>query len=327
MTIKILNALIAVAGGVLGAMLLYWLLNVIAQRLPGKWEHRVKPWVFVGPAMLIIGFFLIYPAVQTIQFSFANRTATAYVGFQNYADLLGSPQFLQTLFNTLLWIVVVPTLVIGFGLAVAVLTDRLGSRGEKSVKTVIFLPMAISAVAAGTIWAFIYTLRPAGREQIGVLNAVWTAFGADPVPWLQIDAAKLNSLLLMVILIWTQTGFAMVLLSSAIKGVPEETLEAARLDGATEVQIFSRIIVPQIWATVVTVFITVLITVMKVFDIVYVMTNGRFGTDVVARAFFGELFVNGNRGRAAAIVVLLMIAIIPIMVYQVRHFRKQEANA
>jgi alpha-glucoside transport system permease protein len=326
-TIKILNALIAIVGGVVGAMALYMLLNAVAERLPGKWEHRIKPWVVAGPAMLIIGFFLIYPAVQTIQFSFANRTATEYVGLQNYLDLLSSPPFLQTLFNTLLWIVVVPTLVIGFGLAVAVLADRLAARGEKSVKTIIFLPMAISAVAAGTIWGFIYTLRPAGQAQIGVLNAVWGAFGADPVPWLQIDTAKLNSFLLMIILIWTQTGFAMVLLSSAIKSVPEETLEAARLDGASEVQIFSRIVVPQIWPTVITVFITVLITVMKVFDIVYVMTNGRFGTDVIARAFFGELFINGHRGRAAAIVVILMIAIIPIMVYQVRHFRKQEANA
>ena len=327
MTIKILNALIAIVGGVLGAMLLYWLLNAIAQRLPGKWEHRVKPYVFVGPAMLIIGFFLIYPAVQTIHFSFANRTSTEYVGFENYVDLLSSPAFLSTLFNTLLWIVVVPTVVIGFGLLVAVMTDRLRPRGEKTVKSLIFLPMAISAVSAGTVWAFIYTLRPEGQAQIGVLNAIVTAFGGDPVPWLQIDTAKLNSFLLMIILIWTQTGFAMVLLSSAIKAVPEETLEAARLDGATEVQIFSRIIVPQIWATVITVFITVLITVMKVFDIVYVMTNGRFNTDVVARAFFGELFISGNRGRAAAIVVLLMIAIIPIMIYQVRHFRKQEANA
>ncbi len=327
MTIKILNALIAIVGGVLGAMLLYWLLNQLAQRLPGKWEHRVKPYVFVGPAVLIIGFFLIYPALQTIHFSFANRTSTGYVGFQNYTDLLTSSAFLQTLFNTLLWIVVVPAVVIGFGLLIAVMADRLGARGEKSVKSIIFLPMAISAVSAGTVWGFIYTLRPAGQEQIGVLNAIVTAFGGDPVPWLQIDTGKLNSFLLMIILIWTQTGFAMVLLSSAIKAVPEETLEAARLDGATEVQIFSRIIIPQIWATVITVFITVLITVMKVFDIVYVMTNGRFNTDVVARAFFGELFTNGNRGRAAAIVVLLMIAIIPIMVYQVRHFKKQEANA
>ncbi len=220
-----------------------------------------------------------------------------------------------------------PTVVIGFGLLVAVMTDRLGARGEKSVKSLIFLPMAISAVSAGTVWAFIYTLRPEGQAQIGVLNAVVTAFGGDPVPWLQIDTAKLNSFLLMIILIWTQTGFAMVLLSSAIKAVPEETLEAARLDGATEVQIFSRIILPQIWATVITVFITVLITVMKVFDIVYVMTNGRFDTDVVARAFFGELFINGDRGRAATIVVLLMVAVVPIMVYQVRHFKKQEANA
>ncbi len=308
-------------------MVLYFLLNFIVERLPGQWEHRVKPFVFVGPAVLIIGLFLIYPTVQTLIYSFANDDSTEWVGFQNYTDLLGSEAFRRTLLNTLLWIIIVPATVVILGLTVAVLADRLGDRAEKTAKSIIFVPMAISMVGAATIWGFIYTTRPATQNQIGLLNAIVVQLGFDPVNWLQIDTARLNSLLLMVILVWTQAGFAMVLLSAAIKSVPEETLEAARIDGATEVQAFFRVIVPQIWATVITVFITVLIGVMKVFDIIYVTTNGNFNTNVIGVQFFNELFTNGNNGLAGAIVIMLMIAIVPVMAYQVRHFRKQEATS
>jgi alpha-glucoside transport system permease protein len=185
--------------------------------------------------------------------------------------------------------------------------------------------MAISGVGQATIWRFIYEARPEGEPQIGLQNAVWTALGFDPVAWLQVSTLHFNSFLLMIILIWAQVGFSMVLLSAAVKGVPIDTLEAARIDGANERQIFFRVIVPQIWATVITVFITVLISVMKIFDVVYVMTNGNFNTDVIAVRFFNELFRNGNNGRAAAIVVMLMIAVLPVIVYQVRHFRAEEA--
>lgn len=324
--IKVINALLAIVGGVGGAMLLYYVLNLLVQRLPSRWEQRIKPFVFIGPAVLAIGLFLIYPAVRTIIVSFANAQTTKWVGFENYTDLLGSEDFIQVLVNTLLWIIIVPALVVGMGLAVAVLADRLGPRSEQVTKSVIFLPMAISFVGASTIWRFVYESRPKGQEQIGLFNAIITKFGFDPVAWLQIDRAHLNSLLLMTILIWIQTGFAMVLLSAAIKGVPEDTLEAARIDGATEVQTFFRIVVPQIWPTVVTVFITVLITVMKIFDIIYVMTGGNFNTSVIGVRFFSELFTNGDNGRAAAIVVMLMLAIVPVMIYQVRHFRAQEAS-
>ncbi len=325
--IRLINALLAIVGGVGGALLLYFVLNKLVEALPQKWEERLKPFAFILPAVAAIGLFLIYPAVRTIILSFANSTSTAWVGLENYTDLLGSRDFRITLINTLLWIAVVPAVTVALGLAIATLADRLGAFGEKVTKSTIFLPMAISGVGAATIWRFIYEARPEGETQIGLQNAIWTMLGFDPVAWLQTDTLRLNSFLLMIILVWAQVGFSMVLLSAAVKGVPIDTVEAARIDGANERQIFFRVIVPQIWATVITVFITVLITVMKVFDIVYVMTNGRFNTDVVARAFFGELFINGNRGRAAAIVVLLMIAIIPIMVYQVRHFKKQEANA
>ena len=326
MGIKIANALIAVFAGVGGALVLYYVLNKVVELLPQKWEERAKPFVFIGPAFAAIGLFLLYPAVRTILLSFANRDSTEFVGFSNYTDLLGAPNFQSTLFNTLLWIVVVPAVTVALGLGVAVLADRLRPGGEKLSKTIIFLPMAISMVGAGTIWKFVYEARPAGRAQIGLQNAIVTAIGFDPMVWLQESGFRLNSFFLMVILIWAQVGFSMVLLSAAIKGVPTETVEAARIDGAGEVQAFFRVIVPQIWPTVITVFITVTIGVMKVFDIVYVMTNGNFNTNVIAVDFYNQLFTNGNAGYASAIVVMLMLAVIPIMAYQVRNFRAQEAT-
>jgi alpha-glucoside transport system permease protein len=326
LAIKIVNALLAIIGGIGGAMLLYWLLNKLAESLPGRWEDRVKPWMFAGPAILAIGVYLIYPAVVTLQYSFANETSEAYVGFNNYVELLTDVSFLQVLFNNLLWIIIVPAMTVALGLGVAVLADRLNPRGEKLSKTFIFLPMAISMVGAATIWRSIYEYKPAGDPQVGLLNAIAGLFGKGPYFWYQIDTLHLNSLFLMIILIWTQVGYSMVLLSSAIKGVPEDTVEAGRIDGAGERRIFFSIVVPQIWPTVITVFITVLIGVMKVFDVVYVTTNGAYNTDVIGRRFYDEMFTQGNNGYASAIVVILMIAIIPVLIYQVRHFRAEEAN-
>ncbi|HET7477202.1 MAG TPA: sugar ABC transporter permease [Dermatophilaceae bacterium] len=326
MAIKLANALLAIVGGIGGAMLLFWILNKLSESLKGKWEDRVKPWAFAGPAILAIGVYLIYPAIVTIQYSFANEDSSAYVGLRNYTDLLSSADFRQVLINNLLWIIIVPAATVALGLGVAVLADRLRPRGEKSVKTFIFLPMAISMVGAATIWRSVYEYQPEGSPQTGLLNAIFGLFNKGPFSWYQLDTLHLNSLFLMIILIWTQVGYSMVLLSSAIKAVPEDTIEAGRIDGAGERMIFFRIVVPQIWGTVITVFITVLIGVMKVFDVVYVTTNGAFNTDVVGRRFYNELFTDGNNGYAAAIVVLLMIAIVPILIYQVRHFRAEEAN-
>ena len=324
--IRLINALLTIVGGVGGALLLFWILNKLVEMLPQKWEERLKPWAFIGPAVAAIALFLIYPAIRTIIISFANSTSTAWVGLENYTDLLGSRDFRITLVNTLLWIAVVPAVTVALGLGVATLADRLSAQGEKLSKSAIFLPLAISGVGAATIWRFIYEARPAGEPQIGLLNAVWTALGFDPVAWLTVDTLRFNSFLLMVVVTWGQVGFSMVLLSAAVKGVPVDTLEAARIDGANERQIFFRVTVPQIWGTVITVFITVLITVLKAFDIPFVMTNGNFNTDIIAVRFFNELFRNGDNGRAAAIVVMLMIAVIPVVAYQVRHFRAEEAN-
>jgi alpha-glucoside transport system permease protein len=323
--IRLINAVLAIIGGVGGALLLFWILNKLAEALPQRAEERTKPWVFILPAIAAISLFLIYPAIRTFILSFANATSTAWVGLENYTKLLTQRDFQITLGNTLLWIAVVPAVTVVLGLAVATLADRLGSQGEKWTKSIIFLPLAISGVGAATIWRFIYEARPAGEPQIGILNAVWTALGFDPVAWLTVDTLRFNSFLLMVVVTWTQVGFAMVLLSAAVKAVPIDTLEAARIDGAGERQVFFKVVVPQIWGTVITVFITVLITVLKAFDIVFVMTNGNFNTDIIAVRFFNELFRNGDNGRAAAIVVMLMIAVIPVVAYQVRHFRAEEA--
>jgi alpha-glucoside transport system permease protein len=329
MALKVATALITVISGIGVAVIFFWVLNKITELLPARWEQRLKPFAFILPAYAAITMFVVYPTVQTVISSFKTKVgfpAESWAGLDNYRNLLADPAFRDALFNTALWIVIVPTATILVGLAVAVLADRLPQRSERAVKTVIFLPMAISLVGAGTVWGLVYDYRPSGAAQVGLLNAIVTAFGGDPVPWLQVSDFHANSLLLMVMLLWGQAGFAMVLLSAAVKGVPGDTLEAARIDGASERQVFLRMIVPQIWPTIVTVFVTVLIGVMKVFDVVYVMTNGNFNTNVIANEFYAQFFNNNNQGAASAIVVMLMIAIIPVMVYQVRNFRAEEAN-
>jgi alpha-glucoside transport system permease protein len=325
MAIKIVNAVVAIIGGIGGAIIIFWILNKLAESLKGRWEDRVKPWMFAGPAILAIAVYLIYPAITTLQYSLANEDSTAYVGLDNYKDLITDKTFLSVLFNNVLWIVIVPAATVLLGLGVAVLADRLRPRGEKTTKTFIFLPMAISMVGAATIWRTIYEFQPEGAPQTGLLNAILGFFDRSPVFWYGTSDLHLNSLMLMIILIWTQVGYSMVLLSAAIKSVPEDTVEAGRIDGAGERRIFFSIVVPQIWPTVLTVFITVLIGVMKVFDVVYVTTNGAYNTDVIGRRFYDELYTQGNNGYASAIVVILLIAIIPVLIYQVRHFRAEEA--
>lgn len=326
MVIKILNGLIAIIAGVGGALVLFWLLNAAVERLPKKWELRLKPYVFVGPALLIVTLFLIYPTVNTAYLSVRGNTGDEFVGLENFTRLFTEAEFQQTLINNILWVLVVPVMAVVIGLAVAVLADRLRPRWENVSKSVIFMPMAISFVGASTIWGFIYAVRPAGRPQVGILNAIVQGLGGEPVAWLQTQTFNFNDFLLMFIMIWLQAGFAMVLLSAAIKSVPDETIEAARIDGASEWQTFWRVVIPQIRSTIAVVFTTILILVMKVFDIVYVMTGGNFQTDVVGNRFFTELFNFRNQGTAAAIVMVLLIAVIPAMYFNIRRFREQEAT-
>lgn len=327
---KLGNAGIAVVVGVLGAVALFWVLNKACELLPRKWEQRLKPYALLLPAFSVIGIFLIYPAIETIAASMKkgrDYQLGEFVGLENYQRLFSNPNFISTLINNVLWIIVAPAFIVAMGLLVAVLFDKLGPTREKIAKSVIFMPMAISMVGASSIWMLIFAWRPAESSQVGLLNQIVTWLGMPAQTWLQVDTARFNTFLLMVVYIWTQVGYAMVLLSAALKGVPEDTVEAGRIDGASEKKIFFRIILPQAWPTVITVFITVLIGVMKLFDIVYAMTNGKFNTDVLGNFFYNSYFKNGDPGIASAVVVVLMIAIIPVLVFQVRQFRIQEANA
>lgn len=325
---QILSVFISVVGGLAVSFLIYLGLNFIVAKTNTRWNARLLPYVFLGPVLLLIIVFLLVPTGLTVYQSLLKTDQyglQSFGGLSNYVALFTTPSFIQTLINNLLWIIVVPAITVVIGLGVATLADRMGPKREKTFKSIIFLPMAISAIAASSIWQFVYYYTAPGQPVVGLLNGIWTGLSkADPVAWLQNDTAHVNSLLLMVVVIWLNAGYAMVLLSAAIKGVPEETIEAARIDGANERQAFFRVVAPQIRATIVAVFITVLITVMKLFDIVFAMTSGQFNTNVLGMEFYNQFFSFNNPGKASAVVVILIIAVIPVIIYQVRTYRQQE---
>jgi alpha-glucoside transport system permease protein len=315
---------VAILVGVFGVWALYWGMNLVITRLPEHVADGLRPAVFVGPAVVVLSIYLVYPAVNTIILAFRNDDGEGFVWFDNFVTIFTDSQYLVAVRNSVLWVIFVPLLAVGIGLGFAVLADKLGRRAESASKSMIFLPMAISFVGASIIWRFVYSFRPEGfGEQIGLLNGIWTALGNDPVAWLLQE--PWNNLYLMIILIWLQTGFAMVILSSAIKGVPEEILEAARIDGAGEWQVFRSVVFPAISSTVVVVITTVVITVWKVFDIVWVMTGGKFNTSVIAEKMITESFLFRNVGIGAALAVILFVAVVPVMYINVRKFREQEA--
>ena len=323
----LLNGIVAIVAGVVGVFVFFWALNEVTERVGGRFEEIVKPWVFFGPAMLVVTVFLIYPFFDTIRASFyADRFVAGerpFVGLDNYRRVLTDSETWISLGNNLQWIIVVPAMAVLVGLIVAVLADRLSPRPENVVKSLIFLPMAISFVGAAAIWALIYEIQPEPRRQTGVLNAFLGMFGVEPISWY--ENTLTNDFALMAIMIWMQAGFAMVLLSAAIKGVPMDTIEAARIDGATEFQIFFKVVIPQIASTIVVVLTTILILVLKIFDIVRVTTNGRGNTQVIANYFY-TFFEGGNYGRAGVVVILLVIMTFPFMIINVKRFREQEAT-
>lgn len=323
---NLVSALVAIVAGVGGIVVLYWLLNKIVEQLPAKWEERLKPYVFIGPPLLLLGVFLLWPAVRTIFLSFFGADAATFVGLDNYVRLFTTDRYQESLVNTVLWVLIVPTLSVGIGLGVAVLADRLRETVEKVAKSVIFMPMAIALVATGTTFLFIYAWAPTGSEQFGLVNAIWTALGGEPQRWIANDVAKLNTILLTLTLVWMQAGFAMVLLSAAIKNVPEDTLEAARVDGASEMQIFFRVVMPQIATTIMVVLTATTIFVLKTFDVVWVTTGGQFGTEFLPVTFFRELVQIRDQGMAAAVIVVIVIVTLPIMAYNVKRYRQQEAT-
>ena len=324
----LLTAVQAVIGGIAITALIYWLLNLLVHRFPEKIKKKIEPYVFIGPVLVLIGIFVVIPTIQSIRLSFMEEEidgSTTWVGLQNFKDLFAEEYFPSMVVNNLMWIAIVPLLTVSIGLAIAQLANNVGARSEKIFKSIFFMPMTISFVSAAVIWRYIYAYAPEGQDQVGLLNTLWIKLGGSPQAWFQIEAFRFNNLLLMVILIWLSSGYSMVLLSAAIKSVPEDTLEAGRVDGANTGQIFFKIVLPQIWPTVVAVFITVLIGAMKIFDIVLAMTGGNYNTTVLAQTFYLEYFIYGNTGKAMAAVVILIAAIIPVMFYQVRHYRKFEA--
>jgi alpha-glucoside transport system permease protein len=315
---------VAIVIGVGGVFGLYWAMNRITDLLPARYREGVRPYIFVGPALVILSLFLIYPVINTVLISLKDAQGESFVGIDNFRFVFTDDGMLRALRNTAGWVILVPLAAVSIGLVFATLADRL-RRGEAVAKSLIFLPMAISFAGASVTWRLIYSFRPEGfGSNIGLLNGVMIGFGQQPVSW--IDLQPWNNLLLMVIMVWMQTGFAMVVLSAAIKAIPDEIIEAARIDGASEMQVFRRIIIPTILPTIAVVTTYMVINAMKVFDIIFVMTGGNFGTEVIAERMIRWFFISGHDGRGAAIAVVLFVAIIPIMIWNIRRFREQEAT-
>jgi len=302
-------ALIAAAFG----LLFFWLDRRSSQGA----GYLFQLFGFLAPAIILLLVGLIYPTVKTFIDSFYSSRGN-FVGIDNFAWVLTSPQNLRVILNTIIWVLVVPTLSTVFGLAYAVFIDK--SRGEKFFKILVFMPMAISFVGASIIWRFVYTYRPEDQNQIGLLNQVVVWLGGQPVQWLQ--ESPWNTFFLIVVLIWIQTGFAMVVLSAAIKGVPTEQLEAAELDGTNAWQRFINVTVPGIRSSLIVVITTISIASLKVFDIVRTMTAGANDTSVLANEMYTQ-FKNFEYGRSAAFAVILFILVMPIVIYNARQIKKQ----
>ena len=285
-------------------------------------KRSFSHWLYVVPALVILAFFLVYPAVHTIVLSLGDKTGEGFAGFSNYRFVFTNRTMQSALRNNLLWVAVFTAGTVGLGLAMAVLLDRV--KYERIAKAIIFLPMAVSFVGSGVIWKFVYSFRPASVAQTGLLNGIVVALGGQPIGWL-IERPWINNFALIFVGIWIWTGFCMVVLSATYKGIPKSLLESARLDGATEWQVFWRITFPLMRSTIAVAATMMLITVLKIFDVVYVMTNGNFGTEVIANRMYKEMFQFKNFGRASAIAVVLLLAIIPVMIFNLKRFREQEA--
>lgn len=333
MITQIVSALGVVIVGVFACAAYYWLSDKALQFIfpvkDGDVIHAsrnlnrraaVRPWLFIGPALLLLAVYLVYPVIATFILSFYDRTGTNPVGLANYRWALYDAGFRQSIFNNILWLAVVPAACTFLGLVIAVMTDRIW--WGNIAKSIVFMPMAISFVGASVIWKFIYEYRGEGQVQIGLLNAIVEFFGGTPEVW--ISMPFWNNFFLMVILIWIQTGFAMVILSAALRGIPEETVEAAVIDGANGWQIFWKILVPQIWGTIAVVWTTITILVLKVFDIVLTMTNGQWNTMVLANLMFDWMFRGGgDSGRSAVIALVIMAAVTPIMIWNIRQANRE----
>jgi alpha-glucoside transport system permease protein len=320
----IFQGILTIVIGVTGCIAYFYLSNIVLDKVifPPRTDDRgrnirratmVRPWLFMLPAMFALGLYLVYPVVGSFWRSLFNRSGDTFVGLGNYTQMFSESGFRTALFNNFLWVLVVPAASVFFGLLVAQLTDRL--KWGNFAKSLIFMPMAISFVGASLIWKFVYTVDP----QIGIINAIRDSLGLAAIDPLQIPFW--NNFFLMVILVWIQTGFAMVILSAALRGIPEETIEAAIVDGANPFQLFFRIKVPQIKGTILVVWTTITILVLKVFDIVYAMTGGNFDTEILPSYMMDYMF--RDDGRATAVAFVIMIIVLPVMIWNIRQARKE----
>jgi alpha-glucoside transport system permease protein len=317
---------VEVVVGVPAVLILYiWGTERLVTLLPGQWGRRIRPWLWLAPALGFLGFFLVYPTIRTIIRSTQGKSELKlkFVGLDNYRWFFTNADARGALLNNVLWLVFLTVFTVGMGLLVAVLVDRV--RYEAWAKSIIFLPLAISMVAAGVIWKFMYDYKPPGTPQTGTLNALVGTAGLGPVGWLQSPSLRLSTFALIAIMVWMWTGFAMVIISAALKGIDPGLLEAARVDGANEWQVFRKITFPLLGPTLAVVSTTMIITSLKTFDIVYTLTSGNYDTEVIANLMIKEMFTFGDFGRASAVAVVLLLAIVPIMAFNIRQFRAQES--
>ena len=299
------------------------LIFVLAERASNKVQNILKYVVFLAPAALLLLIGLIYPSIRTLILSFMNASSTEFVGFDNYTWAFTIPEIRIVLRNTLIWTLLVPIFSTALGLAIAYMTDRM--KRAAVIKSLIFMPMAISFVGAGIIWRFVYAYEPnLKRPEIGLLSSIWRAMEWEPRNWLL--EAPLNTLLLIIVMVWIQTGFAMVVLSAAMKNIPDEIIEASLLDGTSNFRRFTRITIPMIRATIVVVLTTITIGTLKVFDIVRTMTGGNFQTNVIANEMYTQSFRQMNYGTGSALAIILFVAIVPIIIYNVRQLRLERTE-
>jgi alpha-glucoside transport system permease protein len=314
-----ITAIVAVIGVPLILLGYIILGEQVLERLPDRAQGWIRPYFWALPAVGFATVFMVYPLVRTVIISFRNGADSEWVGLANYNYFFTFPDTLTSLRNSMLWLVFYTLFAVGLGLIIAILVDRV--RYESAAKIAIFLPVPISAVAASIIWKFMFDYQAPGTPQTGTLNAILSVAHHDPVAWL-IDSTTNNGALIFVG-IWTAVGFCMVIISASLKAISTEVLEAARIDGANEFQIVRLIVTPLLWPTITVVGTTMLINALKTFDIVYVMTNGAYNTDVIATQMFRQL-AGAHFGRAAAVGVVLFIAIVPLLIVNIRRFQQQE---
>lgn len=316
---RFITAVVAIAGVPLVLLGYIYVGEWVIERLPDRVQTWFRPYFWALPAIGFATVFMVYPLLRTVVISFRNNADTMWVGFNNYVYFFTFPDTRTSLRNSVLWLIFFTLFSVGFGLIIAIILDRV--RYESIAKIAIFLPVPISAVAASIIWKFMFDYSAPGTVQTGTLNAALGVFGAQPVAWL-VNSTTNNAALIFVG-IWSATGFAMVIISGSLKAISSEVLEAARIDGANEFQIVRLIVTPLLWPTITVITTTMVITALKQFDIVYVLTNGAYDTDVIATQMFRQLS-NSHYGRAAAVGVVLFIAIVPLLVVNIRRFQQQE---